>query len=240
MISAEFKDGRTPRVLGVYSYRFDEKLVPALRSNTEPFVDGWLSWDDRASTDVFSDELARRHALLTAAREAGAEWVLALDPDERIERRALRQFGTIIGSGSNVVSFAIREMYTARRFRVDGVWGKKRQVKLLKVSAGIVRPDLEPGTLHVPWTVFLATPRMYDASFNVYHLKMINSERRRARAALYSRLDPQRQMQSIGYDYLADDEGLQLRSIPLGRGYRPRHVDDGELWMARLSPETDR
>ena len=56
-----------------------------------------------------------------------------------------------------------------------------------------------------PWA-----PRSYwtfHSQLNLYHLKMIAPERRRARSALYSALDPLREHQAIGYDYLADDVG---------------------------------
>ena len=78
--------------------------------------------------------------------------------------------------------------------------------------------------------------RLRDTDFNLYHLKMITPERRRARAALYNHLDPERQAQPIGYDYLTDDDGLKLKRIGAGREYHPPHDDDGGLWMPQLSP----
>ena len=231
MMETTLKRAGTPRVLGIYSFRFDEHLVPALRANTAPLVDGWISWDDRGADGPFSDETDRRYALLCAARAAGDEWVLTLDPDERIERRFRLRIRHAMATDANAVTFALREMYTPRHYRVDGVWGEKRQARLLRVSDGITRPDADPGALHVPWTSFLRDPRMAASRHNVYHLKMIHPERRHARAALYGLLDPERRMQAIGYDYLADETGIELHRIPLGRGYSPRHVDDGTLWM---------
>jgi len=70
---------------------------------------------------------------------------------------------------------------------------------------------------------------------------MIAPERRRARSALYSALDPLREHQSIGYDYLADDDGAVFEDIPAGRGYLPAHVEDNGLWMAdpeQVGPES--
>jgi hypothetical protein len=40
---------------------------------------------------------------------------------------------------------------------------------------------------------------------------------------------------SIGYDYLADETGVQLEPIPADRRYHPPHIDDGGLWMFDLS-----
>jgi hypothetical protein len=221
----------TPRVLGIYSFRFDAHLVPGLRANTAPFVDGWISWDDRGGDGPFTDEISRRYALLSAAREAGAEWVMTLDPDERIEGRFRLAYRRALASDASVVNFAFRELYAPRAYRTDGMWDVKRQSRLLRVGRGIVLPERASGTLHVPWATYLPHPRAIETHYNVYHLKMIDPARRLGRAALYSRLDPERRMQAIGYDYLADETGLALRRIPLGRGYRPRHADDGGLWM---------
>lgn len=236
MITAELPSGRTPRILAVYSFRFDAHLVPAMLRNIEPLVDGWLSFDDRQHDDtVISDEVPRRIALLEAAREAGAEWVLAIDPDERHETRLRRLLPRLLDGDANAYSLAFREMYTPTKYRVDGVWGAKRQVRLIRIADGIVT-DQPHGVYHMPWFDFLPEKRLRRADANIYHLRMITADRRKARAALYEGVDPEHRMQSVGYDYLADDSGLQLQRIPFGRGYRPRHVDDGELWSADPPP----
>ena len=232
MMELELATTGTPRVLSIYSFRFDAHLVADLRKNTAPFVDGWLSWDDRSGQGPFTDEMSRRWALLNAAREAGAQWVMLLDPDERVERRFRRDYRSLLDSGANLVSFRLREMYTPTAYRVDGVWDQKRQGRLLNVQEALVQPQAAPGSLHVPWRSYLAAPRELETGFNVYHLKQIDPQRRRARARLYSELDPQRRMQSIGYDYLADDTGLVLKRVSRRHRFAPRHVDDGGLWMA--------
>ena len=232
MIHIDLKGEGTPRVLSIFSFRFDEHLVPDLRANTAPLVDGWLSWNDTSGQGAFTDELSRRWALLNAARDAGAQWVMLLDPDERIEKRVRRNYHSLLDSGSNLVTFRLREMYSASSYRVDGVWDEKRQGRLLNVQEALVRPAVAPGTLHVPWKSYLAAPRVLDTDFNVYHLKQIDPQRRRGRSRLYSQLDPDRRMQSIGYDYLSDETGMRLRSVTWRHRYTPRHVDDGGLWMA--------
>jgi len=50
---------------------------------------------------------------------------------------------------------------------------------------------------------------------------MLTPERRRARRERYERLDPDRRFQTIGYDYLTDESGIELAPIPAGRGYVP-------------------
>lgn len=232
MITVDVPSARTPRLLAIYAFRFDAHLVSAMLQNVEPLVDGWISYDDRGAVDdVMSDEVSRRLALLDAAREAGAEWVLAVDPDERFETRLRRIMPSLLDGDATAYSLAFREMYTPNKYRVDGLWGAKRQVRLIRIAEGIVT-EQPHGVYHLPWSTFLQEPRVRRADANVYHLKMITAERRRARAALYTGIDPEHRMQPVGYDYLADDTGMQLERIPFGRGYRPRHVDDGGLWMS--------
>ncbi|MRX37184.1 hypothetical protein GJR93_29645 [Aminobacter sp. MDW-2] len=67
------------------------------------------------------------------------------------------------------------------------------------------------------------------SGLNLYHLKMIDPARRSARRDLL--LDPHRRDQAIGCDYLADETGVRLETIPADRSYHPPHLDDGGLWM---------
>lgn len=234
MISAHIKSapGR-PRLLAVFSYRYDAHLVPAMLANIEPLVDGWIAFDDRTSRDVFSNEVARRSALLNAAVEAGAAWALAVDPDERFEPALASALPALCDDAPapRAYTFALREMYTDRHYRVDGVWGQKRQARLLSLNGGVVAPQ---GELHLPWSAFIPAAQLSHTDYNLYHLKMITPERRKARADLYNYLDPERRMQRIGYDYLADDAGAQLEQIPDGREFTPTHRDDGGLWMPEV------
>ncbi|MFT3810914.1 MAG: hypothetical protein QM698_13425 [Micropepsaceae bacterium] len=240
MITTHIRPGRRPHVLAIFSFRHDAHLVPDMLVNIAPMVDGWVSYDDRASDALFSNEVQRRVALLNAARDAGAAWALAIDPDERFEAALADEMQALTSqSDCNAVTFALREMYTPAEYRTDGVWGQKRQARLLRVADGVVTPD---GDLHLPWTAFIADPRVGDSGLNLYHLKMIAPARRQARAELYNRLDPGRRMQSLGYDYLADEQGAEFETIPPGRSYLPEHRDDGGLWMtpAPLTPQPRR
>lgn len=235
MISAHLKSGRRPRVLAIFSYRYDAHLVPALISNIEPSVDGWIEYDDRGATGIFSSEVQRRVALLTAARATGASWALAVDPDERFEASIRDEIPNLLSrSDVRAHSFPVREMYTPTHYRIDGVWGEKRQVRLLSLDQGVITP---PGDLHLSWVSFIPAAHINDTEINLYHLKMITAERRKARADLYNHLDPNGIMQRIGYDYLADDAGAELEEIAAGRAYFPPHEEDGGLWMARVAPE---
>jgi hypothetical protein len=242
MITIEMKPPRRRRgrwfwsrrkIVAVFSYRYDQHLVPDLIANLDPVVDGWIAYDDRASDGIFSSEPRRRLALIAAAYEAGADWVLAMDPDERLENAVAGRIGRLI-SGSRQVAwgFRCREMYTPASYRIDGAWGQKMQHRLF----GAYHPDrYRSKDLHGAWFPDDIGFRLKDSGLNLYHLKMIEPKRRAARRDLYNRLDPDRRLQRIGYDYLADETGMIVEAVPAGREYFPAHADDGGLWMADLS-----
>ena len=133
-------------------------------------------------------------------------------------------------------SFRLRELYATDAYRVDGIWGRKRQARLFRLKDSqfplSATGNFDTRPLHEPWVG--PGPLAWKSNVNLYHLKMIAPERRRARRDLYSALDPDRRYQKIGYDYLADEQGAEFERIPAGRKYRPSHQDDGALWMATV------
>ncbi len=224
-----YRRRRPPHVLAVFSFRYDAHLVPAMLQDIRPLTDGWVAYDDRRGDGVFSNEVDRRVALLSAAREAGATWALAIDPDERFEKGLEDKIDRLTRwNRAAAYSFRLREMFAPDSYRVDGIWGQKRMARLLNLTGGVNRPA---GDLHLPWQSFVAPARVRHTDINLYHLKMITRERRQARADLYNHLDPDRRMQPVGYDYLADETGVVLERIPGGREFRPAHDEDGGLWM---------
>ncbi|MGV8841626.1 MAG: hypothetical protein ACWA6X_15150, partial [Bauldia sp.] len=211
------------------SFRYDGHLVPDLIENIAPVVDGWIAYDDTASTEAFSSEWGRRRALVEAALAAGARWILALDPDERVERRLADRLVRLTRPDEPTAwLFRLREMYAPDRFRVDGLWGKKRQARLLSLHDGMT---FDLPALHAPWHAIHPRYRLRSAGQNIYHLKMIAEARRIGRRDLYNALDPDRRYQAIGYDYLADERTLRLRRVGRRQAYQPPHNDDGGLWM---------
>ena len=230
---------RKPVVLAVFSFRYDAHLVPDLVSNIAPMVDGWVSWDDRDSSAVVSNDRDLRFQLLDAAHAAGATWILRVDPDERFESALSERMNELVAGTRPVVwSFDLREMYSPSSYRIDGIWGRKTQGRLFPISDGLF-PAATSGRFpsadfHGP--SFPIGFRMRPTGLNLYHLKMIAPARRRKRRDLYAALDPSCEFQPIGYDYLADETGAVFETIPAGRDYAPRHVDDGGLWMADELP----
>ncbi len=218
--------GRRPRVVAAFSYRYDAHLVPDLLANLRPIVDGYVAYDDRGASGLFSNEPARRLALVAAARAMAARWVLFIDPDERHEVGLAGRIRALTAVSKPVVwGFRYRELYAPDAYRVDGRWGTKRRYTLFPLRDGQI---FDEAALHGPHHP--TGYRRKQTGLNIYHLRMIEPARRRARRDLYKALDPHADHQAIGYDYLADEDGLTLERIPPGRHYLPAHQDDGGLW----------
>lgn len=223
---------RRPQIFAVFSYRFDAHLVPDLLANIEPMVDGWIAYDDRAAGEVFSSEVGRRRMLLREARRAGADWILAVDPDERFEVGTQAQIRRLTAEAGRVAwGFRFREMYTPTKYRIDGIWGKKIRYCLFSMYDPA---ELSDTGLHGLWFPKGGKFQQKHCDLDLYHLKMIDPKRRLARQELYKFIDPSRSFQSIGYDYLAQEEGAIFETIPKDRSYSPAHFDDGGLWMYDL------
>ncbi len=203
-------------------------------ANISPAVDGWIAWDDRQASEAFSSEPARRRILLSAAREAGVDWILAIDPDERIEGRAATRLKFMaLVPGPVAWRFALRELFEPGRYRIDGSWGDKTRRRFFPIHGGhcetVARHLAQSHALHDEWMP--ASFLTLQSGLELYHLKMISPARREARKNLYDQLDPERRLQSKGYAHLADEDGAQFRRIPQSRMYQPPHRDDGGLWM---------
>ena len=227
-----FRSRPPPSVLAVFSFRFDAHLVPDLLRNIGPMVDGWVGFDDRQSDQPYSDEPLRKAALIGRARQLGASWVLAIDPDERLELGAADRIREMTGQCERILwQFQLRELFAPTSYRVDSVWGQKRQIRLFPLLDG---QQFSTQALHGPWYPIEPGYRRLDSGLNLYHLKMITRARREARRDLYARLDPEGKFQRIGYDYLADDTGAEFEDIAPGRHYLPRHKEDHGLWMAEI------
>lgn len=244
MITSHIKDRRwrrgrffwtRMRTIAVFSYRYDAHLVPDLIANLDPIVDGWIAFDDRQAQGIFSSETQRRVLLLESARDAGADWILAVDPDERLERATADRIGLLTSRHQRIAwGFRFREMYSSTDYRIDGIWGAKMQHRLFRAYDPVRYRSQE---LHGLWYPGDLGFREKDTDLNLYHLKMIEPKRRSGRQALYRHLDPKHEMQDIGYDYLTDETDARFERIPPGRGYHPPHVDDGRMWMADLTAE---
>lgn len=169
-------------------------------------------------------EPENRARLLGRAVQAGARWVLVCDADERYERAFLERLRDLVaeldGLGCQRTVIRCRELWDRPdQYRVDGVWGFKTRGRLFRLPGEIDPPTGEQ--LHGQWE-----PREIRAhkpyplpDHCFYHLKMIRRADRIARRDFYNRVDPERRHQPSGYDYLTDEDGLQVEPIAPGREY---------------------
>jgi len=187
------------------------------------------------------DEVGNHRALVAAACRHGADWIIALDADERPEsgfrqraERVIRR-GRVIGAEA----FALRlfELWGSRdTYRADGIWGTKTVARLFR-ARGDHMFDPKPLHAHKAPRQAMWQGRFPIADLHLYHLRMIHSEDREARRRRYQRLDPENRFQpGVGYAYLTDERGLRLRRVPRRRAYNDLQWDDDLRSARRLHP----
>lgn len=240
-----------PRLFGLLSFRDEMRFLPGWFASNAHQLDGVIAYDDgssdgsaefvaaqpsvlelvrkpRGASDAW-DEPAIHAELIAAAGRHDADWLVAVDADERLEEefgeRARREIVRLSRRGVTAASVRVRELWDAPdQYRSDGLWGNKRPARLFAW-----RPDpvLDPRPVHGHWApvnsfhwgIFRHT------ELTIYHLRMVRAADREARRRRYETADPHGEYQSIGYAYLTDATGLELTALPDGRGYRPLHRD---------------
>jgi GT2 family glycosyltransferase len=237
--------GRPPvRLLALLAVRDGMRYLPGFVANVAPQVDGIIALDDgsrdgsaeflaetpsviellRVPTDrPVWDDLPNHRALVHAALRHGAEWIICVDVDERLElefrQRAHRviQRGRVLGYSAYAVR--LRDLWDSpNAYRVDGIWGQKTVARLFRARAD---HEFDPRPLHGQKAPLQA--RRYGryplADLNVYHLGMLHRDDRLARRRRWELADPDNRWQAMGYAYLTDERGRSLATIDPRRGY---------------------
>jgi hypothetical protein len=237
---------RRVTIIAALAIRNQCSYLPGFVRNVGPHVDGIVALDDGSrdgSGDFLAgcaevielirvrpdrptwDEMGNHRALVAAALRHRADWVISLDADERVEVDFRDRAERIIRRGSvaglSTYALRIRDLWDhPGRYRNDGIWGRKRVARLFRARA-----DHQFDTRPLHGVKAPLQDRIHGmfpcADLNIYHLGMLRREDRLARRQRYHILDPNCQWQpTIGYDYLTDEAGLELREISPHRDYR--------------------
>jgi len=239
---------RPARLLAMLAFRDEMRFLPGYFANVVAELDGVVALDD-GSTDGSAEyvmgrpevlELIRQPArephhwddacnhrlLVEVARRHRPDWLLGVDADERLEHdfRARADFEIERAQREGFTAYYVwlRELWgSPTTVRIDGIWGRKQSSRLFECRED---HEFHDQRLHGHWAPL--NGRLADGSFPsadliIYHLRMLHPEDRAARRDRYNRLDPDREMQAIGYDYLTDETGIELAPIDPMRSYRP-------------------
>lgn len=176
------------------------------------FQDVGVEWNDWGN----------RLELLARAASKGYSWVAWIDADEKLEgvSRELieQQIREATASGCVAVRYKVKEMWNEKQWRSDGMWNNKGRVCLQK------NPLLDE---FVHWRTNPTESRFHAFPIQIgdimevqdcaiLHYGMSTPELRRARVEKWERLDPTHKWQPMGYQYMLDESGLKLETIPPG------------------------
>lgn len=212
------------KVIGLITYKYDKDYIEDLKSNLKGLVDEFIVKFDEHG-DFWKHEGKYREDMVRQAEEQQADYVIVIDPDERLEKKAVKKLRRLMEQhlGKRVMyEFNFRELYTPNTYRVDGVWGSKERVMAFAVFAD---SKYSPRLLHAPREPMSEGFERIKTGWNVYHLKHIKPELRANRRDVYNALDPDKKFNAPGYDYLNDEEGMELKKVPFARMYKPAYRD---------------
>ena len=238
-----------PEVICVMCIRNESRNLPGCIKHLYKYVDKFVIFDDD-STDNSVEILKRyskvvkiisekqkgnhywgerhnREVVLRTAFEVSSTknpYVLCVDPDERFEIRFLKDLKNIIknnyGSGINI---HFRELWdNIKQYRCDGIWNLKNKTLLFPLQEKMTF-NYE-NEYHIPWH-YRELNDIVNLDYNLYHLNMVKEKDRIKRKELYNKLDPNKKFQPIGYDYLTDETGIEIKKVCFKRRFNTRFVD---------------
>lgn len=243
--------GIDPEIIAVLCVYNEELNLSGCLSHLEKYVDRIIILDDHSTDNTlkiakkyskvikilknrhktyWNERLNRQKVLKKAYQLSNSKcpWAFCVDADERFEMAFLRDLHSIAKkyqNFNNVLALHFRELWDSpSQYRVDGIWGEKRKAVLFKLQKKMTFDYQQEH--HIPWYYQELQGREILLDYNIYHLKMIKPNDRKKRAELYNKLDPNKKMQPIGYDYLTDTSNLKLKKISKSKEYDYSTVPD--------------
>jgi glycosyltransferase involved in cell wall biosynthesis len=236
---------RPIRLLALLAVRDDLGYLPGYIASVGPQTDGIVALDDGSSDgsaeflesceEVIEliriprdraawDEVGNYRRLVEAGVRHGADWLVSLDADERVERQFRRRLEWVIARGRllglSSYQVRLRELWDSPdHYRTDGIWGEKIRARIFRARQQASFDDRPLHGLKVPLEE--SRVRRYPvADLELYHLRMMRPADRRARRERYELADPDSIWQpGIGYAYLTDENDLRTEPIDPERDY---------------------
>lgn len=239
-------------IIAVSVVKNEEYYLPSFLKHLNNYVDGYVFLDDGSTDNTINilenepkvlkiiknkvtdsidyDEAGNRKKILKETykltKDFNNVWVLCCDPDERFETRFLKKMHDLTESNNpnNLYGLHFRELHNDfKHYRCDGIWNNKTKYILFPIQK-----DMDFSTYkfkrHVFWHYKEIEQNLNLTEYNLYHLKMIKYSDRVKRADLYIKLDPNLEVQPIGYDYLYNNEGMKLQKLTFINKYNYRFI----------------
>jgi glycosyltransferase involved in cell wall biosynthesis len=229
------------KLAAVMCVKNEEYHLPTFLKHIENYVDFIVAVDDGSTDSTYEilnnhplckevvklpvhssedwNEADNRILVMNLAKKHGADWVLCCDPDERFQTNFLKKLRKIIADDKKQSCYHVkfRELWGRYDvYRADGVWNKKEKGLLFPLPKEMNFNYKQ--NQHIHWHPSEIRNHV-NLKYNLYHMKMIKREEREKRKDLYNAIDPNCEMQKIGYNYLTDEEGIKLVSIPPKKEY---------------------
>lgn len=177
---------------------------------------------NKENPDIW-DEPVNRKKLLNEAYKLGVKVVLCCDPDERFEKNFLVNLKKLKNNCQEhnlVYGLHFRELYGRyNQYRYDELWNQKTKFILFPLKENMIFDKTYFQRLHISWYYDDLEERKELTKYNLYHLKMIKEQERNKRKELYEKIDPEKKLQKVGYNYLTEMEGIKIKRIPFTKKY---------------------
>ena len=233
------------RIFCLCAFRNAADVLPDFLDHLRGHVDGVILLDDGSTDDGYkiceahptvtglitdkqvvehaphARETENRELLLREAYKRGADWVLCMDADERVEKNMLREMRALLDKvpQCGAVSVKVCDLWNdLGHYRTDARWAGKRKEILFWIQP--FSSYWPKGSLHCRWRPPEIHAPVFDSFYNLYHLGSLTKELRAARVEKFLEIDSNPPRFQEDYNYLADETGLKLEKIPEGRGWK--------------------